>query len=127
MASVAHLDTHVVVWLWTKDMRRLKPMKRTLEERQLVVSPAVELELQFLVEIGRLRDSPPVICAGLRETIALQRSSASFGDIVEKARALGWTRDPIDRLIVGTAIVEGHELLTRDENILANFGQARRS
>lgn len=125
MAALIHLDTHVVVWLWLKDMRRLRPMKRALEASPLACAPAAELELQFLREIGRLRDPVTSIVAGLRETIGLQRSNASFGQVIDCARELGWTRDPLDRLIVGTAMADAADLLTADETILANFPRAR--
>jgi PIN domain nuclease of toxin-antitoxin system len=46
------LDTHAVIWLDQGHNRA----RRLLEEtRQLHVSPATVLELQMLVEIGRLK------------------------------------------------------------------------
>ena len=50
-----HLDTHVVVWLYTGEIERLSDAAvEALEAEELIVSPMVQLELTFLHEIGRL-------------------------------------------------------------------------
>ncbi len=43
---------------------------------------------------------------------------------VERARAIKWTRDPFDRLIVAQAAVNDESLLTRDKIIRANDARA---
>lgn len=119
-----HLDTHVVAWLWAKDERRLKKVRRVLEANELVVSPMVQLELQALYELGRTRESGQAVVAGLSERIGLRVSDISFASAVDQASAISWTRDPFDRLIVATAIAEGARLLTVDEVIRSNFARA---
>jgi len=112
-----HLDTHVVAWLWAKDERKLRRIRRVLERNELSVSPMVQLELQALFEIGRTRESGAVVLSGLAERIGLRVSEEPFVNIVQHAANLSWTRDPFDRVIVGNAIAEGVRLLTVDENI----------
>ena len=125
MASLIHLDTHVVVWLWTADRKRLRPLRTAIEQHDLVYSPMVELELEYLHEVGRLKPVATTILHSLADTIGLSRCAVDFGDTVSRARQLTWTRDPFDRLIVATALVADAELLTCDKTILSNFDRAR--
>ena len=112
-----HLDTHVVAWMWAKDQRKLRRIRKTLEQNELGVSPMVQLELQALFEIGRTRDAGAVVLSGLAERVGLRISGESFVNIIHHAASLTWTRDPFDRVIVGNAIAEGVRLLTVDGNI----------
>jgi len=50
-----YVDTHVVVWLHAGEVDRLSPSATTrIEDDDVVVSPAVLLELKLLQEIGRI-------------------------------------------------------------------------
>lgn len=88
------------------------------------MSPVVLLELEILHEIGRIRKTPDEIASAAREIGDLTRSRTSFADVVQAARDLSWTRDPIDRLVTAHAIADGARLLTADETIRANFKDA---
>ena len=88
------------------------------------MSPAVLLELEILHEIGRIKKTPDEIVSAAREIGDITRSRAAFADVVQAARALSWTRDPIDRLVTAHAIADGARLLTADRTILANFKDA---
>ncbi len=124
MEAVIHLDTHVVVWLYAGDLKRLAPARPWLEQHDLVVSPMVKLELAFLFEIGRLKQHADEIIRDLVERVGLRLASGSFADAVERAVHCPWTRDPFDRLIVGAARAEGVPLLTADQNIHKHFADA---
>ena len=51
-----YLDTHVVVWLYQKDVKRISAVARKLiETEDLLISPAVLLEMEYLFEIGKIR------------------------------------------------------------------------
>jgi PIN domain nuclease of toxin-antitoxin system len=53
--ETVYLDTHVLVWLFSGDMDNFSPKAIDLiENRELLVSPMVLLELEYLHEIGRL-------------------------------------------------------------------------
>jgi PIN domain nuclease of toxin-antitoxin system len=120
-----HLDTHVVAWLFAGDLSRFPVSARELLEAQpLHISPMVELELQYLFEIGRTSEPGTIVVQDLTQRIGLGISAASFSHVVTNASALNWTRDPFDRLIVGQALADGVSLLTRDANIRSNFSAA---
>jgi PIN domain nuclease of toxin-antitoxin system len=82
------------------------------------------LELTYLHEVGRARDSVDVMLAALRRSIGLAVADVSVVDLVETARGLGWTRDPFDRLIAAHAVVADAPLLTADRTILEHLPQA---
>jgi PIN domain nuclease of toxin-antitoxin system len=116
------LDTHVVVWIHTFDSVRLSTRALELvEARDLIVSPAVALELTYLHEIGRIAAPGAVVLDELRKRVGLQVSAVSFDDVVSAASSLPWTRDPFDRLIAGDASAAACELLTRDRLMLEHF------
>ena len=122
--AAVHLDTHVVVWLYQKDEARLLPALRHIAGRRPIISPMALLELQYLHEVGRTRPTAEAIFAELSATLGLRIARSSFADVARRAWALGWTRDPFDRLIVATALVDGAPLVTRDEVIRANVPSA---
>lgn len=99
--SVVYLDTHIVCWLYEGDVERLsEPAAESVESSEcLLVSPMVDLELQYLYEIGRISRGSEEILATLAEDIGLQVSDAPFSLVVREAKRINWTRDPFDRLI----------------------------
>ena len=51
---MTYSDTHVVVWLYGGDVERLsKAAQDQMQDEDLLVSPAVLLELEYLHEIER--------------------------------------------------------------------------
>jgi len=125
MASVVHLDTHVAAWLYAGDTALLSaPAKRAIEDCDCAISPMAVLELRFLTEIGRLLDDADAVIRSLATTIGLHVADEPFGQIVENAYDLDWTRDPFDRLITAQARVAGAPLITRDPSIRAHYGRA---
>ncbi len=117
-----HCDTHVVAWLYAERLDMMTPLGRSLvDERDLTMSPMVELELTYLHEIGRLAAPGAVIFADLSERIGLRRSENSFAAVTASAAALSWTRDPFDRIIAGDASASACQLLTKDQHMLDNF------
>ena len=52
------LDTHVLVWLYEGLIEKFpKTIQNKLNSLELFISPMVELELDFLHEIGRINES----------------------------------------------------------------------
>jgi len=59
---IHYLDTQVMVWLCEGLIERLSPAaKMAIEESELVISPMVLLELEYLSEIKRIV-KPPLLC-----------------------------------------------------------------
>jgi PIN domain nuclease of toxin-antitoxin system len=122
MATLVHLDTHVVAWLFAGESARLPaPVRRRIQGGPIAISPMVELELQFLFEIGRTNQPGPVVVKNLMDGIGLGVSECPFPAVAAVAAQLSWTRDPFDRVITAQAMAEHATLLTRDKIIRANF------
>jgi PIN domain nuclease of toxin-antitoxin system len=118
MDGVIRLDTHVIVWLYTGETEQLSTEARTaIEQHELVVSPMVHLELNYLHEIGRLTVGGADIIADLERRVGLRRSDLALEALVDTTASLTWTRDPFDRLIVADALVAGAALITKDRTI----------
>ena len=121
-----YLDTHVVVWLYAGLVDLFSPEARGLiNADDLLVSPIVNLELQYLFEIGRVKADGDTILGDLSARLGLGICARPFNAIVGKAVALSWTRDPFDRIIVAQAALGENLLISKDEKILANYTQAR--
>ena len=120
--DVVHLDTHVVCWLYEGRVEMLSaPARSALESGRLAISPIVDLELQFLYEIGRIVKGPAAVLPALGRELGLQVSESSFASVVAAARELTWTRDPFDRLIVAEAAIVGARLVSKDRLIRRHF------
>jgi PIN domain nuclease of toxin-antitoxin system len=120
-----YLDTHVVVWLYAGETERLSEKAvELIENNELLISPAVLLELQFLKEIKRITADPMLIFQTLEETIGLQLCGMDFSKIVIGALSQSWTRDPFDRMISAQASVRNELLLTKDRAIRKNCAVA---
>ena len=118
MEALIYLDTHVVAWLYGGRLDLLSRRAAALvEENDLLISPAVLLELEHLREIGRLTVGGSRVVRSLRAQIGLDVCPLPFPGVVESALDQHWTRDPFDRLIVGQAVLAGRPLLTKDAAI----------
>jgi PIN domain nuclease of toxin-antitoxin system len=118
------LDTCALIWIVNKDP--ITPAARTAVERafragDLYLSPVSAWEIGMLAGRGRLKldcpaeayvarafTQPGVRIASLTPEIAV-RSSSLPGEL---------HGDPVDRMLVATAIVMGLKLMTRDRKIL---------
>jgi len=120
-----YLDTHVVAWLYSGDLKLLpEGVRDLLEGEELVISPMVELELQYLYESGRTTQPGRAVVDALDEEIGLSRCGLPFGQVIAAALDQGWTRDPFDRVIVAQARARRLPLLTRDETIRDHYHEA---
>ena len=122
-----YLDTHVVVWLFTGHADRLSKKARKLieEDSELMISPMVVLELEYLHEIERLAVGGREIAHGLATQIGLQICPLPFPTVIDAAIDQSWTRDPFDRLIVAQAVAATSPLLTKDATIRRHCKLAR--
>lgn len=120
-----YLDTHVVVWLYAGLTDHLSSQAIDLiETNRLAISPMVQLELQYLQEIGRINADSALIIESLGYSIGLEICQIPFIQVVTESISHSWTRDPFDRLIVAQAQAGKRKLLTKDQTILKNYPQA---
>jgi len=120
-----YLDSHVVVWLSAGQVNKLSAIAKTqIDENDLLISPMVLLELKFLHEIGRITLTPEVIFQDLHVRIGLVVCAKPFSDVIQQAIRIGWTRDPFDRMIVGQAAIDNEVLVSKDDQVRANYPNA---
>lgn len=118
------LDTHIVCWLYAGETQLISaPALQAIENNPLLVSPMVDLELQYLFEIERISLPSIEILTALQADIGLQVADDSFQYIVQQSKTLNWTRDPFDRVIVGHALHKKMPLITCDKIIQQHFKQ----
>lgn len=125
MEALTYLDTHIAAWLYAGRTDLLPPQVRAfLEERELWISPAVELELQYLFEVGRTAVPARQVVESLAREIGLKVCGLPFPRVVEAALDQSWTRDPFDRLIVSQAALRDMTLVTKDGMIRERYPKA---
>jgi PIN domain nuclease of toxin-antitoxin system len=126
MENLLFLDTHVVVWLYDKALSRFSARaRRAIEEHQLLISPLVMLELEYLFEIDRINVSAMTIIDFLERRIELRvDENVKMSHLFITSLQEKWTRDPFDRLIVSHAKAKGLPLLSNDKSIKKNYPKA---
>ena len=126
MAPVSYLDTHVLVWLYGEGRHGVPAgVAEHIEgSEQLLISPMVRLELQYLHEIGHVSEPALPVIDALTPALGLQVCNAPFYAVVQEAERQTWTRDPFDRLIVAQAALVDAELITKDESIRTHYPSA---
>lgn len=124
------LDTHVLLWMDRDDAalgaRAREQLSYAWSQGQVAVSAISFWECAMLAQRGRitLPTEPEIwraelLQAGIHE-IPLD------GRIAQRATRLeGMHRDPADRFIVATAILNEATLLTADQNILSWQGELK--
>jgi PIN domain nuclease of toxin-antitoxin system len=109
------------MWLYDALVDKLSTRAaETIESCDLRISWMVELELQFLYEIGRIRVAPADVIRHLTQQIGLRASETSMEKIVRTAASLSWTRDVFDRMIAAESLVTDFPLVTKDRAIRAH-------
>ena len=113
------------MWLYAGKIKKLSEQaKELINDHEVIISPIVRLELQYLFEIQRITDEANQIIFDLSDRIGLKICDKSLHTIVSNALAISWIRDPFDRIIVANATVDRNILLTKDQNILGNYEKA---
>ena len=119
------LDTHIAVALYEGRTAGLSPAtKRAIDRDAVSISPAVVLEIELLHEIGRLRVGGAMIARHLGERLAIRIAGERFADVIAEALALGFTRDPFDRLIAAHAALLKVALVTFDATLQQHYPRA---
>jgi PIN domain nuclease of toxin-antitoxin system len=121
--EVILVDTHVVLWLAFEQSRLSQNARAAIDAARsngegLAISDITLLELATLQGKGRIR-----LDASLESFLAEVEARFVVLPITGRAcvRALGlpaaYPKDPADRIIAATALVEGLSLLTADREI----------
>ena len=117
------VDTHVVVWLALDQTQLSKNARAAIDDARrngdgLAISDITLLELATLASKGRIRLNISLE-SFLREIEARFTILPISGRACVRALGLpaAYPKDPADRIIAGTALVEGLSLLTADRAI----------
>nr|WP_286676406.1 PIN domain-containing protein [Paracidobacterium acidisoli] len=125
-AVIAYLDTNVVVWLAQGDLARIPPKaQRLLNEADLLVSPMVLVELEYLYEVNRIRLSSRAVLLKVAHEAGVRVCDLPFPRVADVVIDEKWTRDPFDRTIVAQAKANGlAPLISSDEEIRKHYPRA---
>lgn len=122
---IVYLDTNASVFLAQpqRGIARFHPEARRLIERgELLISPMVLLELQYMYEIGRSALGAQDILRKLDHELGVRLCDLPFDLIAKAALDEIWTRDPFDRIIVAQAKLKGFApLISSDEKIAEHY------
>ena len=89
------------------------------------MAPTVQLELQYLFEVGRVKIPPKDVILKITHDLAVNVCDLPFALVVEAAMHESWTREPFDRLIVAQAKANGFApLITADGTIRKQYPRA---
>jgi PIN domain nuclease of toxin-antitoxin system len=122
---IAFLDTQVCVWTAQGDVHRLsKSAREMMQSAELLISPIVLIELQYLFEIERIVIPPHDLAEKLQREIGIHIHNGDFLEVAKVCFLETWTRDPFDRLIVSHAKMHGMAyLISSDEKIKKHYGK----
>ena len=123
---IAYLDTNVVVWLAQGDLSRIPPKAQSLlEENELLISPMVLIELEYLYEVNRIKLSSRAVLRKVEYEASVRVCELPFPRVADMVIDEKWTRDPFDRTIVAQAKANGlATLISADEEIRRNYPRA---
>jgi PIN domain nuclease of toxin-antitoxin system len=125
MAPLIYLDTHVVAWLFAGRLDIVPAgARKLLDASDLLISPVVGLELEYLFEIQRTAQPSRLVLETLRREIGLTVCGLPFSQVIESALEQSWTRDPFDRILVGQAALRQAPLVTGDHLIRHHYAPA---
>jgi PIN domain nuclease of toxin-antitoxin system len=125
------LDTHTVLWV-TEDNPRLgkaarRACDRALVANEIAISTIAYYEIGYLLNGGVMTSADSVrdwrtriLALGVRELQVTAEVAVRASDLENLLR------DPMDRLIVATALVDQAVLLTADQALLAWQGPLKR-
>ncbi len=121
-----YLDTHVAIWLHDGLVEPLTiEAKQQIEDNELLISPMVLLEFQYLLERKRIGIDPLQIYGYLNATFGIALCNLPFSVVAQAALHVGWTRDPFDRVIVAQAAANSESrLITADCEMRQNYARA---
>lgn len=120
---IAYLDTNAVIRLAHGRTRAIgTDASRLIRRSELLISPMVLIEIEYLYEIGRLTLPAQDILRKMEHEIGLRLCDLPFEDVARAALDEKWTRDAFDRVIVAQAKVKGlAPLISADERVANHY------
>jgi PIN domain nuclease of toxin-antitoxin system len=95
---------------------------REIEANDLLVSPMVFLEFDYMFQRKRIANDARSVLAILTAAFGVSLCPLPFENVVLEALDVEWTNDPFDRLIVAQAIAgQNAKLITRDRVIRQHY------
>ena len=121
---IAYLDTHAAMRIADGRARIGRDAARLIQKAELLVSPMVLVELEYLYEIGRIKLPAKDILRKLEHELSVEVCDLPFADVASAALDEKWTRDVFDRMIVAQAKVNGlAPLISSDEAIAEHYAR----
>ena len=117
------MDTHILLWLMEGQQNQISPKAlAALDDADILVSPMVLLEFEYLYEIGRTIFSSQVLQFKLEQELRARICDLPFAKVSQTAINEKWTRDPFDRVIVAQAKTRGiTPLITADKRMRKHY------
>lgn len=111
------------MWLAANKLSRFSPkVRRVLDRDELLFSPMVFMELEFLFELKRNKVSARDIQRKVEFELGLRLCTLPIDQVATAALDEKWTRDPFDRLIVANAKANGlAPLISADVHIAQHY------
>lgn len=121
-----YLDTHVAIWLHDGLVERLSTeAKRRIEENELLISPMVLIEFQYMFDRHRVGVAPLHVYGYLNATFGISLCALPFSVVAQEALSTRWAKDPFDRIITAQAAANSESrLITADHLIRQNYSRA---
>jgi PIN domain nuclease of toxin-antitoxin system len=122
---IAYLDTNTVLWLSQGLVKRLSKRAQTVvRSADLLVSPMVLIEVEYLFEIKRIHLSSREVQRKIQHELGVRTCNLPFAEVADAALDEKWTRDAFDRVIVAHAKANGWAaLVSADETIAKHYAR----
>jgi PIN domain nuclease of toxin-antitoxin system len=92
---IAYLDTDVVIWLAQGDLTRIsKAAEKVLENADLLISPMVLIELEYLFKLKRSKLPSRDLQFKTEHETGVRVCDLPFGTVANITIDEKWTRDP---------------------------------
>jgi PIN domain nuclease of toxin-antitoxin system len=124
--SLAYIDTHIALFLHDGLVERFtQAAKRKIEASDLLISPIVLLELEYLFKRKKIGIPARDLYHTIHIDFGVNMCGLPFAKVIDTALDVDWTSDPFDRLIVAQAKANRDApLITRDELIRGKYPKA---
>jgi PIN domain nuclease of toxin-antitoxin system len=119
---IAYLDTNALIWLAQGSLDGISPkVDRLLKNAELLFSPMVLLELEYLYEVKRIKRTARDIQKKVEYEAGVLLCELPFPAVANAALDEKWTRDPFDRMIVANAKANGFAWLISADGEIAKY------